>query len=515
MKFNLVLHTVCEKIIYFFSVLIISVLVLFNVFVFSSVAYNASEKVSFERNTLIYILLAIAVMAVLIFLNVKWNRDKYVDEKKLFRFFVIAYMLAGIYLILNIDPTLRADALILHEAAGSAAGNDFSFLAAGENLYCHPYQLGMVTYERILGIFSKNTYFIFLMNLLEIIGINFFSWKLSDLVFLHNRKTNLFTIVFSFCFLPQFFFLTFAYGLIPGFFCMMGAFYFQQKYFAGSGKYSLLLCGLFAVTGTVLKGNFIIGVIAMAILFFIRSLNEKKIKHVVIAVLLIICVNISEKAVIVWYESESGLTLSSGAPNIMFIAMGTDPGNRLMAPGWHNGYDEYAFEQAGLDPKIAADNARDLIKSSMQYYREHPKEAVKFFGTKIASVWCDPMFQSVWSGPLQDCGQNVHTIILESLYHGGTLEKCVSGIMKSYLMILLFLAAGFVISNRNKTYSFQYALLYMVGGFLIHIVWEGKSQYVYPYIFILIPGCAHELTVICDKIKTRYISDRETKSNLE
>ncbi len=33
----------------------------------------------------------------------------------------------------------------------------------------------------------------------------------------------------------------------------------------------------------------------------------------------------------------------------------------------------------------------------------------------------------------------------------------------------------------------------------MHIIWEAKSQYVYPYVFILLPCCAKEMALLSEK----------------
>ena len=71
----------------------------------------------------------------------------------------------------------------------------------------------------------------------------------------------------------------------------------------------------------------------------------------------------------------------------------------------------------------------------------------------------------------------------------------------------------FVIDRRNRKYDCNYIFLYFVGGFLLHIVWEAKSQYVYPYVFILLPCCAWEMTSISDRIQ-RKVKTHDTKEKM-
>lgn len=504
------MYALCERIIWIFFGMSAGVLFVFNIVYMASVAYNRTEVVSFGRNPFVCFLIPLLLTVVLFFLT---ERLAHIDEQKIFRFFSGIYMIGGAYWILNISTRVRSDAMHIYDSARKAGEGDFSFLEVGQDIYNHPWQLGMISYERILGMFSKNTQLLFLVNVLLIIGINLLTYKLADLIFEHNRRTNLLTILLSFAFLPQFFFLAFAYGLIPGFFFMLGAFYFQQKYFAGDGKKNLIWCMLFLCIAVALKSNFTVGAIAIAILFVMQMLKKKQVVCLALAVATLVCAVLPGKALIAAYERESGMELTSGQPKSLFIAMGTDPKNRGMAPGWYCGYNDYTFGQANFNPEVADAEAKKFIRENAAFYAEHPKEAASFFGLKIASVWCDPMFQSLWSGPLSDYEQPVSTRILESLYHGERLERLTRVFMKGYILLLLLMAIAYWADRRNRKYSFAYAWLFLIGGFLIHIVWEGKSQYVYPYLFILIPGSAHELGVLAADVKRLWSEKRNPKNS--
>lgn len=490
----------CRNIILVFSAAVICLLTLFNLVSSASVAQNASELVSLSWNSPIILCLT-ALLAILLFFLPE--RLFFISEKKLFFALAFLYILAGLYLILNISPVLRADAALIHEAALSASEGDFSFLAIGADIRNHPHQLGMITFERILGLFSKNTQWLFWVNLFAVLGINYLTYKLADLVFAHNHKTNVLTLLFSFAFLPQFFFIAFAYGLIPGFFCILCAFYFQQRYFAEGKKPMLVYSLLLAVFSVLLKGNMIIGVITMAILFIMKTFQRKKIFYTVLALFLLLCTVLSGKAINAVYEWESGIPLEPGEPKILWIAMGIDPENQWNAPGWYNGYNDFTFGKAEFNADRAAEMAKASIRGSISYHISHPGEAAGYFGRKITSVWCDPLFQSIWSGPLEDCGQSVSTRILASVYHGAALEHYFRIFMKSFILLLLFLAVLSVFNRENRCAFVQYAWLYLIGGFLLHLVWEGKSQYVYPYIFILIPVCANECSAIYEKRRNK------------
>ena len=66
---------------------------------------------------------------------------------------------------------------------------------------------------------------------------------------------------------------------------------------------------------------------------------------------------------------------------------------------------------------------------------------------KIVSMWCYPLFQSIWIGPILDTENNVHDTFFLSLYDHGTVNRFINRYMKCFV-IIIFLPA---ISDINIT----------------------------------------------------------------
>ena len=128
--------------------------------------------------------------------------------------------------------------------------------------------------------------------------------------------------------------MLFAYGLIPGFCCIMIAFYCTlmliQK---GTAKYGIATI-IFVFLACILKSNYQIGGIAVFIILTLHFFNDKKCRHLLIAMIVLILSLTSGKIVATIYHSVTDAPQSSGVPSLLWIAMGTDLDNNLRAPGW-------------------------------------------------------------------------------------------------------------------------------------------------------------------------------------
>ena len=197
MKIVKKIHLICENGIRAISGCVLLALLAMNM-LFSAYVDYQSERVHIENNK--FTVFAVALL--LFFCMFVFSRmGGKINQKKLFAGLAVIVMVAGVYLIANSDGTLRSDPLYAYETALELRDGNYSSLAKGGYLFYFPHQLGLITYERALLGFSSNTKILFFCNLLEMIGINFILWKLTDILFGHNHIANVNTIVLSFLFL--------------------------------------------------------------------------------------------------------------------------------------------------------------------------------------------------------------------------------------------------------------------------------------------------------------------------
>lgn len=466
------------------------------------------EKVSFVKNDMwVYVFVAIIIF----FLILNKNKIRDIESKKLYILLSVLLLIFGLILIKGIGTDLRADANKIYEAATMFAKGDFSYLEKGGYLYHYPHQLGMVTYERVLLKLINNKESLFVSNLFFVLLINWTSWKISQELFEGNFMVQNLTIMFSFLFFPQLFFIAFVYGTIPGFAFFLLAVYFQILFLKrGKNKY-VVLTFLFVTFATLLKNNYLIGAISIACVFVLAALEKKKIRMVVYGILMMGVVLLSGEMLNKFYEVESGYSIEGGEPKTLWIAMGLrDESSKL--GGWYDGFNYSEFEKNNYDSKQSEKVAMESIIESFDRFRKSPKYTIRFFRQKIESTWCDPLFQSIWSGPLEATGQKVQSEKISCLYEETFVHRLVRDFCGAWLIIIYGMFFLFFVRKNKENNMIMTGAIFFIGGFLFHLLWETKSQYVYPYVFCMIPYACYMLDNVLKKIE-KFLYGK--KSNVE
>lgn len=401
------------------------------------------------------------------------------------------YTVMALYLMLNSDSALRDDAELVYSAAQDFLQGDYSAFEKGGYISYYPHQTGLMLYDALIYGLCKKTMIGVIANFCFVLGIQYLLWRTTNAMF-HNSAVNLAAIGLSFAFLPQFFFIMFLYGTIPGFFFLMLAFYQTIGYAQKCHVRQLLAAGLCIGIAVMLRKNNIIGAAAMGIFLFLRWLEEpRKPKWLGAACLVMLLAVTPNQLLIMGVEAKTGCDLHRGMPAILHIQMGTNIENRRLGPGWWDGSNLHIFAvEADYDPVKASESGSWYMKENLRKIEEKPYNAARFFWDKVVSTWCDPLYQSVWSGPLEDWGQNTHTRLLRSIYTGGWAWSVIETFCEWVTLTLWAFSFIYLVGFRKGQTFWQLCYLYTIGGALFHFIWETKSQYVYPYVFCLIPFAA-------------------------
>ena len=501
--FSTKLGTLSISIIRVISIILLILLFTINLVYTAKVSYDYNEKVSYNI-TFWYLIPLIILVVMFVYVS---GLLKNASALNLYIMFSVIYIAAALFIIFSFSNHIRADAANCWSISSQFIGGDFSALQKGGYINFYPFQLGLVTYDMIVRLFSGNERLLYIICLIEVLIINWFGYLISDKLFGNKLISNI-TLTLEFLFLPQFFLIQYGYGTIPGMCCIMISFYhFVCLSYKEKAPYHGALAILFAVFAAILKQNFCIAAIAMGIILVVNFLQEKKnAYYLLIAVLIVFLPLSANTAVKNIYSTITGIDIGDGVPIISWIAMGTDLDNEMRAPGWYDGSSWFDYVDCNYDTKATSEMARAKFRENISDSLKNPSRTVKFYGKKIISMWTDPMFQSVYRGPLINEGQCTETSsrVLVSLYTGGRVEQIIAVIMKGLLILIIATTLLYQLCHGKEKTGVLLFPLYMIGGFIFHFFSEAKSEYMYMYIFVLLPICAYELVQIRAFLRDRH-----------
>lgn len=463
---------------------------------------DGSEFSLIELNSLSFFLFLF--LAFFLLLGILAISEK-IKGRYLFIIGTLFYLLCGLYLIFHQNGVLRHDALAVLEGAKQLnRGDNSSLTEVGAYFYKYPHQLGLASFERvILAFFGQNNVTIFfVINLVMAISDNFLIWKLSDKIWQQEGISKL-VILLSFAFLPHLFFILFVYGLTYGLFFSLLGLYFLQNFLQKRSWLNFLpsfVCLIFAI---IIRNNYLILILSVFVMLLLDTLSHHSIKSFLAGVILLLGMILANRLVIASYEQVSHHSLK-GEPKIAWIAMGLNNQAKVYhcRSGWYDAYVENVYNHYQGNAKEIEQESRNLIKKRLREMIKNPQQAFQFFKEKVVSTWADSLFQSIWSGPVNKMpveGQDISGKWMSSIYEGRELFRLIyrySAILLSliYLGPIIFILSYWQgLRQQKEALLSLLPLVFLSGGFIFHLIWETKSQYVYPFVYLLIPLSAYGL----------------------
>ncbi|MFR2511766.1 MAG: hypothetical protein ACLS9K_06940 [Lachnospira eligens] len=165
---------------------------------------------------------------------------------------------------------------------------------------------------------------------------------------------------------------------------------------------------------------------------------------------------------------------------------GTSPSDgNVYADGWYSGRIAAFYENNDYDTKKEAEVSKAEIKGYIDTYKNDHKAFTSFLSKKVAFQWNNPEFQCFWITNVRSSDIEKSPVISDILsLKGSSPFIAFLNIMQS---IILFGSMLYAVNTLIEcTFAGAAVLpLTFIGGFIFHLLWEGKCQYTLPYFMLL------------------------------
>lgn len=293
-----------------------------------------------------------------------------------------------------------------------------------------------------------------------------------------------------------------VYGTIPMIFLCACAFLSFALCVRGRGIAWGILCALCMALAYMVKPNAAVAVLALLICGALHALSTGDM-HPLACVAMGAVLGVALAGFAVWqYEWRGGVQLREDISALARLVMGLQDGPR--GAGWYSGYTEQFFS-AGVSARQQRQTAMADLTARLEQMGEDPLRTGIFFVQKALSQWLEPTYGTLLYG--NACEQ--HGLFAQAAQavfsEQSPLRMALEGIMKSWQQALyaLSVAGMWRTGRRNRSKPDAAALVLPVtvwGGFLYHMIFEAKSQYIYTYALYLLPLAAQGLCALEDAV---------------
>ena len=505
------------KILIAFLTLIFTLIIIYiNLRYYTTIRSAMSENIIFENSSLYNSILSIFITVLFgIFLYIinKMSSKIKINKKVKKLILILAILIYGILQVvwINIrDANPNYDQFYVFDNAVKMSKGEEELIDK-EYLEMYPQQISLVSfYSIILKIFNtENVKILQYLNVLANIFTVLWLYSVTKIIQNKENRANyiaLFAITLTFSALI--FLSTFIYGDIISLPFAIYSIYFVIKYIKENRCRYLLVSAILMCISYFLRMNMLIFFIAILIYLLLeftkfinnlvkdKSLTKKlKIKNISMkaALIVVFCIIsiLPTNLFKIYMQEKLNLNKENSFPLIGFIDLGLADSTR--GPGWYT--DPYVdkWRVDGHDTKPM----KERINNKIEVFKEDPKILFEFYFFKIASMWGENSFGSIWYNLSFNFGNMSVNKGTASEQEIENYEKFDNIINKNYsfimvydkIIILLIFISVLLFILRNKDISNEQILLILifVGGFLFHIIWEAKSRYILPYVIILIP----------------------------
>lgn len=308
-------------------------------------------------------------------------------------------------------------------------------------------------------------------------------------------------------FLPAMFYCMLVYSTLPMMLlASLSMLCFVHLLRTGKARYGVLYALLIAAAYMV-KLNAAVPLLAMGIAAVLAAMEGGDWRLPAFAVLSAAAAVLLSRCAILQYELRSGITLREDVSALARLAMALQEGGA--SAGWFNGFTEQFFTPEVTAEQERAAAAAALSQRLAQMRADLPMTAA-FFRDKLLSQWQEPAYGTLWYGNLCE-GTGALAGAAQALFaQDGALRAALERMMNIGQQALYVLACiGMAGALRRRRDAAQMILpLTILGGFLYHMIFEAKSQYIYVYALYMIPLAAQGLCALSEGVSRLSRAER-------
>ena len=417
---------------------------------------------------------------------------------------------AALCFVLSVGLLPRADSALVIDAAKRFAAGDFSPLE-GEYFSRVSYQLGICLPLEGLARLLPGLDLNLLMQALNCVISAALMALLCGLAggLSGDARTSGAAALLYMAFVPMLLFNMFVYGVLPMLLlCVLAMRCFARCARTGERRFGVLYALLIGAAAA-LKPNAMIVMLALLICAAVHALQRKDGFLLLCAALSAVLCFALPAGVIRLYELRAGVTLAPDTGMLLRLAMGMQ--DSMIAAGWYNGVIE-EYWPLSVTPEMEKAAALEMLAARLREFAADPAGAWAFFKEKCLTQWAEPSYDILWYGAV--CGKSgrfnglAHAIFRD----GSPVRALLAGYMNIFQQAAYVLAligtCGMIKEKRIEAVQLMLPVT-VLGGFLYHMLFEAKSQYIYPYMLLLLPLAAAGMDLLAGRARNKRKEWRE------
>ena len=417
---------------------------------------------------------------------------------------------AALCFVLAVGLLPRADSALVIDAAKRFAAGDFSPLE-GEYFSRVSYQLGICLPLEGLARLLPGLDLNLLMQALNCVISAALMALLCGLAggLSGDARTSGAAALLYLAFVPMLLFNMFVYGVLPMLLlCVLAMRCFARCARTGERRFGVLYALLIGAAAA-LKPNAMIVMLALLICAAVHALQRKDGFLLLCAALSAVLCFALPAGVIRLYELRAGVTLAPDTGMLLRLAMGMQ--DSMIAAGWYNGVIE-EYWPLSVTPEMEKAAALEMLAARLREFAADPAGAWAFFKEKCLTQWAEPSYDILWYGAV--CGKSgrfnglAHAIFRD----GSPVRALLAGYMNIFQQAAYVLAligtCGMIKEKRTEAVQLMLPVT-VLGGFLYHMLFEAKSQYIYPYMLLLLPLAAAGMDLLAGRARNKRKEWRE------